>query len=48
LNVAGFFDPLLAWLDRCVADDFLKPRYRELLLVDDDVERMLDALGRPV
>lgn len=28
LNVAGFFDPLLAWIDRCVADDLLKPRYR--------------------
>jgi uncharacterized protein (TIGR00730 family) len=44
LNLAGFFDPLLAWLERCVADDFLKPRYREFLLVDDDVERMLDML----
>ena len=48
LNLAGFFDPLLAWLDRCVADDFLKPRYREFLLVDDDVERMLDALTEKV
>lgn len=44
LNVAGFFDPLLAWIDRCIADDLLKPRYREFLAVDDDVERMLDGL----
>lgn len=45
LNVKGFFDPLLAWIDRCIQDDFLKPRYREFLLVDDDVERLLDALS---
>ncbi len=46
LNIAGFFDPLLAWIDRCIQDDFLKPRYREFLLVDDDADRMLDALTR--
>jgi uncharacterized protein (TIGR00730 family) len=45
LNVAGFFDPLLAWIDRCVAEDFLKPRYREFLFVEDDVERMLDLFA---
>lgn len=45
LNVAGFFDPLLAWIDRCVADDLLKPRYREFLVVNADVDRMLDALS---
>jgi len=44
LNIAGFFDPLLSWIDRCVQDDFLKPRYREFLVVDDDAELMLDAL----
>jgi uncharacterized protein (TIGR00730 family) len=46
LNIAGFFDPLLAWIDRCVQDDFLKPRYREFLLVDDDADRMLEALTK--
>jgi len=44
LNIADFFDPLLAWIERCIQDDFLKPRYREFLLVDDDANRMLDAL----
>ena len=46
LNVAGFFEPLLAWIDRCIADDLLKPRYRDFLVVDDDVERMLDGLAQ--
>lgn len=44
LNTAGFFDPLLAWIDRAVADDFVKPKNRELVIVETDVERMLDRL----
>src|SRR4051812_36123772 len=31
LNVAGFFDPLLAWLDRTVSEGFLRPEHRGLL-----------------
>src|SRR5262245_14909812 len=46
LNVAGFLGPLLAWIDRCVAEDFLKPKYREFVFVEDDVERMLDLLNK--
>ena len=44
LNVAAFFDPLLAWIDRAIAEDFVKPKNRELLIVDDDVDRMLERL----
>jgi uncharacterized protein (TIGR00730 family) len=47
LNVNGFFDPLLAWLDVAMRDGFLKPKHRELLLVDTDPERLLDRLGMP-
>src|SRR5262249_21550405 len=36
LNLAGFFDPLFAWIDRCVAEDFLKPCYRDFVFVEDD------------
>jgi uncharacterized protein (TIGR00730 family) len=46
LNVRGYFDPLLAWLDRCVAEDFIKPAHRELVMVADDPETMLDAMLR--
>jgi uncharacterized protein (TIGR00730 family) len=45
LNVAGFFDPLLAWIDRAIADDFVKAKNRDLLIVEADVERMLDRLA---
>lgn len=47
LNVDGFFDPLLAWLGRAVDEAFLKPKHRELLLVADDPERLLDLLANP-
>ncbi len=44
LNTAGYFDPLLAWLDHMVREDFLRPRHREMLIVEDDPERLLDRL----
>ena len=47
LNVAGFFDPLLAWIDRAVEEAFLKPQHRDLLLVADEPGRLLDLLLNP-
>jgi len=44
LNVAGFFDPLLAWLDRAVEERFLREQHRRLLLVEADPERLLERL----
>jgi uncharacterized protein (TIGR00730 family) len=46
VNIAGFFDPLLAWLDRTVADGFLKPNHRRLLIDAATVTEVLDKLGR--
>ena len=46
LNAAGFFDPLLAWIDHAVAEGFLKPKHRDRLLVAGDPERLLDRLLR--
>jgi uncharacterized protein (TIGR00730 family) len=46
LNVAGFFDPLLAWIDGCVREGFLRPEHRSLLLVSPQAERLLDMLQR--
>jgi uncharacterized protein (TIGR00730 family) len=44
LNTAGYFDPLLVWLDHMVREDFLRPKHRDLLLVADDADRLLDRL----
>ncbi len=45
LNVAGFFTPLLAWLDHVVAAGLLKPKHRDLLIVADTVPDLLDRLA---
>jgi uncharacterized protein (TIGR00730 family) len=44
LNVDGFFDSLLAWLDRAVQDGFLKPKHRRLLIEAKNPEELLDRL----
>src|SRR5438105_3476653 len=44
LNVGGFFDPLLAWIDRAVEEGFLRAQHRGLLVVNDDPEALLDVL----
>jgi predicted Rossmann-fold nucleotide-binding protein len=43
--VGGFFDPLLAWLDRAVEEGFLKPQHRDVLMLYDKPESLLDALA---
>ncbi len=42
LDVDGFYDPVLTMVDRMVEEGFLKPPYRDMLIVDDDPERLLD------
>jgi uncharacterized protein (TIGR00730 family) len=45
LNVAGFFDPLLAWADLMVREGFVRPENRNLLQVSADPEALLRDLG---
>lgn len=44
LNVAGYWDALLTFLDHVTDQGFLSRTRRELLIVDDDIERLLDRL----
>jgi uncharacterized protein (TIGR00730 family) len=44
LNVAGYFDSLLAFLDRGVADRFIRDEYMAALVVDEDAGRMVRRL----
>lgn len=46
LDVGGYYQPLLAFLDRAVDMRFLRREHRDLLLVDEDPERLLDRLAR--
>ena len=41
LNIAGYFDPLLAMLDNMERGGLLKPQHRALLLIDDNLDRLL-------
>ncbi len=44
LNVAGFYDGLLAFLDQVVEQGFVRPEHRGMLLVGDEPRALLKAL----
>jgi len=46
LNVAGYYDPLLALVDHAVAEGFLSRRNRRRLLAGKDARRLLERLER--
>ncbi len=50
LDVAGYWAPFVAMLDHAVAEGFLRPDQRALLLVEREVEPLLDRMAawRPV
>lgn len=45
LNVAGFFDPLLAFLDHQVQEGFLGAQHRQLLFVESDPAVLVGRLA---
>ena len=47
LNVAGYYDPLVAFVARATAAGFIKPQHRRLLAVSDSVGELLDGFTRP-
>jgi uncharacterized protein (TIGR00730 family) len=44
LNVAGYFDPLLHMLDHAVAEGFLRPEQRKLLIVEEEAANLIARL----
>lgn len=44
VNVDGFYDPLIAMFDHAVAEGFLAPQSRALVLEEQDPIRLLDRL----
>ena len=45
LDVAGYFDQLIAFLDHAVAERFLAPAHRAMLMVASDPDVLLDRLA---
>ncbi|MBI5772962.1 MAG: TIGR00730 family Rossman fold protein [Verrucomicrobia bacterium] len=46
LNVNGFFDSFLAQVDRAVADRFIRPEHRALLLVGQNPDALLERMRK--
>jgi uncharacterized protein (TIGR00730 family) len=44
LNVAGYYDPLLAFMDHAVSEGFIASAHRSLILVEQDPEELLRRL----
>jgi uncharacterized protein (TIGR00730 family) len=44
LNVEGYFDPLLAFLDHAVAEGFLRPEHRSILLAEREPQTLISRM----
>ena len=44
LNVAGFYDGLLSFLEHALAEEFLRPTHREIVVSDADPFRLIDRV----
>lgn len=42
LNAAGYYDPLIQFLDHAVSADFIKPQHRALMIVEERPAALLD------
>ena len=45
LNVAGYYDELVEFLDRAAAAGFIKPQHRRLLAASADLGEVLDGFA---
>lgn len=43
LNVSGYYDRLIGFLDGAVAEDFVKPKHRALMIVEAHPGKLLDC-----
>jgi uncharacterized protein (TIGR00730 family) len=46
LNVDGYYDRLTAFLDHSVQEQFVRATHRELVLVEQEADALLDAFER--
>ncbi len=45
LNVAGYYDHLAAFIDHAVSEQFIKPAHRELLIIGDQPDLLLQRMA---
>ena len=46
LNVAGYYDGLIAFLDHALAEQFVRPLHRSILSVEQEPAALLDCFAR--
>jgi len=44
LNIAGFYDRLVDFLDHAVDERFVRAEHRKMIVVESDPQRLLDGL----
>ncbi len=44
LNVSGYFDPIIAFLDHAVSQRFIRSEHRQMVLVHDEPDELLDLM----
>ncbi len=44
LNVSGFYNPLLVFLDHAVEQRFVRAEHRDMIVIDDDPVRLIRRL----
>jgi uncharacterized protein (TIGR00730 family) len=44
LNIGGYFDPLITFIEHMESEGFIKPEHRSAVLVKNDVDSLLDTL----
>jgi len=44
LNVNGYYDHLITFIDHAIDQNFIQERYKSLVLVDDDPEKLLEKI----
>lgn len=45
LNVAGYFDGLFFFLEHAIEEQFVKPEYRAVLIMEESADRLLDRFA---
>jgi len=46
LNIGGYFDGLFTFLEHTVTEQFVRPEYRAMLILEDMPERLLERFAR--
>ena len=46
LNMAGYFDPIVAWIELALANGFLRAHHREILVAESEPAALLDCLAQ--